>query len=402
MNDLKQCRANKLNQTFTGYEYPVSGIQTASRLPVAVFNTLSQPVTGTDLSRDEIYAVVARWDAMKTLADLYCRPALHEEFLNGPLPYVPPAVDGSIPDSLNEQDFHIDQYSLSFHQLELQDAFYRRFYQAATALWMLSEVIQLANIIQYSTVAEYNTVRQSLKTMLDSLNVKELFALREVENFLYSFLVPKIFAPYATSWSKLRDYVAGELSDRTNFANTWKRTMKTLRLTLTPRAIHQLLCFYADEEPLPANMSSILRDECAFGLRESNLITRITNVGGLRPKQRLGAMDFDAKDLERCVAGALRAMPAYERMSKSVLSAGWRGFITNTGFESWEDKVHGQLGELDEDWEDYRLAGLHAHIMPFHEKELAAKEERKRARRAKIDAARAAEIAANADEMDID
>ena len=44
---------------------------------------------------------------------------------------------------------------------------------------------------------------------------------------------------------------------------------------------------------------------------------------------------------------------------------------------------------MDEDWEDYRPEALHAHIVPFYENELAAKERRKLAAKARRDAARA-------------
>ena len=120
-------------------------------------------------------------------------------------------------------------------------------------------------------------------------------------------------------------------------------------------------------------------------------------------------MDFDARDMQRCMTKALHGMPAYERTSISALSAGWNSFITSTGMGSWEDIVQGELSRLDPDWDDYRLASLQAPIMPFYEKELATKQEKKKAKKAKREAARVAEIAANSvdtaeddDEIDLD
>ena len=52
------------------------------------------------------------------------------------------------------------------------------------------------------------------------------------------------------------------------------------------------------------------------------------------------------------------------------------------------DSVRGHLAHLDEDWEDYRLEALHAHIMPFYENELAARS-KESSRRRRRDAARA-------------
>ena len=409
MHDLKLSRACNINTTFTGYQYPVSDIPVDARPSVAVFDTLFQPPTQADLSPGEVYDAVMRWDGIKVLADLYRRPTLRSDFLEATLPYEPPKVDGTDPASLNQQDFHLSEQPLAFDRLQIQDNFSRRIYQAISALWMLLEAIKLANTIQYTDVDEYKDVRQSIKSLMDSLDIKELFALCEVENFFYGFLMPKLFAPYATSWSTLCHHVAGNLGDRNTLRTTWKRTMKIFRLSLDPKFLHQLLCYYDRGQPLPVNMSTILRHTSAFGLRESNLIGRITNVNGLLPKQRLGAMDFDAKDLQRCVTKALRETPAYERISKSALSAGWNSFITSTGLGSWEDVVRGELTRLDQDWDDYRLAGLHAHIMLFHEKELAAKQEKRQERKAKREAARAAEIAANSgdtteddNEMDLD
>ena len=40
--------------------------------------------------------------------------------------------------------------------------------------------------------------------------------------------------------------------------------------------------------------------------------------------------------------------------------------MTSTDFGTWEDSVEGHLAHLDEDWEDYRLEALHAHIMPLY------------------------------------
>jgi hypothetical protein len=61
-------------------------------------------------------------------------------------------------------------------------------------------------------------------------------------------------------------------------------------------------------------------------------------------------------------------MPAYEHMSKSTVSAGWKSFVTSTDVGSWEDNVRGHLARLDEDWEDYRPETLQAHTVPFYEK----------------------------------
>lgn len=136
------------------------------------------------------------------------------------MPYIPPTIDGSDPSSRSEQDFHFDQSPKPPSQLKAQDHFYTRFYQAVSALWLLSEAITLAITIQYASIAEYRETRRSLGTVLSLLNIKELFVLCKVENFLHSFILPRTFALYAKSWSDFRDYVAGDLSDRTNFANT--------------------------------------------------------------------------------------------------------------------------------------------------------------------------------------
>jgi hypothetical protein len=388
MHDLKLSRAHKLNNTFIGYQYPIADISASSRPPVAAFHSLFKSPKLRDLSAAEVRAVFVRWYYMKDLADLYLRPALLSEYVAADLPYIPPTIDGSDPSSQNEQDFHFDQSPKAPLQLKAQDIFYTRFYQAVSALWLLSEAITLANTIQYASIAEYKEIRQLLGTILDPLNIKELFVLCEVDNFLYSFILPKTFAPYAKSWSEFRDYVAGDLSDRNTFAHTWKRTMKIIRLSVSPKAICELLIRYAENEPLPRSMSWILRSSTSFGLRESNMIGRITNIDGLLPKQRLGPMDFGAKDLQRCASSLLRTMPAYEYMSNSAVSAGWKSFLAGTGLRSWHDRVKGGLAGLDDDWEDYRLDGLHAHIMVFHEKELAVKERRMMERRTRINAAR--------------
>ena len=53
---------------------------------------------------------------------------------------------------------------------------------------MLLAAIRLANTIQYTDVNEYKEVRKSTKSLMDSLDVKELFALCEVDNFFCGFL----------------------------------------------------------------------------------------------------------------------------------------------------------------------------------------------------------------------
>jgi len=55
---------------------------------------------------------------------------------------------------------------------------------------------------------------------LINLDIKDLFILSEVDHFLYSFMLPNLFAPYTTRWSQFRDRVAEDVSDRTNFSNT--------------------------------------------------------------------------------------------------------------------------------------------------------------------------------------
>jgi hypothetical protein len=97
-------------------------------------------------------------------------------------------------------------------------------------------------------------------------------------------------------------------------------------------------------------------------------------------------MHFDAKDMRRLMSSALCGMPTYEHMSKSTVSTGWKSFATRTDVGSWEGSVRGHLARLDEDWEDYKPEALQ------YENELAAKERRKLAAKAKRDAA-CAEIA---------
>ena len=104
---------------------------------------------------------------MRQLAAAYQLPSLHFEFIGGELPYLPPTFDGSDPNSRNEQDFHLDQRPLRLSQFKAQDEFQRRFYQAVSALWLVSQAIKLANIIQYSNDAEYEEVRRLLGTLLD-------------------------------------------------------------------------------------------------------------------------------------------------------------------------------------------------------------------------------------------
>jgi hypothetical protein len=77
-------------------------------------------------------------------------------------------------------------------------------------------------------------------------------------------MLPELFAPYATRWPQFRDHVADDLSDRTNFSNTWNRTMKTLRLSLNPGMLLDLLSQYATGEILPPNMAGILRSNLCF------------------------------------------------------------------------------------------------------------------------------------------
>ena len=87
--------------------------------------------------------------------------------------------------------------------------------------------------------------------------------------------------------------------------------------------------------------------------------------------------------MRRLVSSALRQ--AYEQ---STVSAGWKSVATSTDVWSWENSVRGHLAHLDEDWEDYRPEALHAHIVRFYENELAAKERRKLAAKARRDTAR--------------
>jgi hypothetical protein len=161
--------------------------------------------------------------------------------------------------------FHLDQRPLRLSQFKAQDEVKRRFYQALSTLRLVSEAIKLANIFQYSNVAEYK-VRRLLGTILDNRDIKDLFILCEADHFLYSFMLPKFFAPYATRFSQFRDHVAEDLSDHTNFSNPWKRTMKTLPLSLNLGMLLDLLSQYATGERLPPNMVGILRSTCALGL----------------------------------------------------------------------------------------------------------------------------------------
>jgi hypothetical protein len=411
VHDLKISRAQRIIRGFTGYQHPPSNIPAASRLVVADFSQLFDPLTGADLSRDEVETIAARWNGMKELAATYLITNLNHVFQETTLPYIPRKVlDGPLsPDELHP--FYLDQQLLRFSRDQDKDTFYRRFYHAGSALWLLTEAITLANAVQYTDVAEYKETRATVTFLLDGLSAKDLFTVCEVENFLYGFLLPKIFAPYAQSWSFFCTYAAGDLGFHTTFFDTWKRFMKIARLSFSPGDIIEWLAFMSRATNLPRIALSI-RGLTAFGLREWNMMGRITNVTGLGGNQRPDPIDFNAKSLQSCVARTLLQLPAFEGVSLSAARAGWESF--NAGEDpmaSWKCNVKGQLALLDRDWDDWRFAGLYDHVIANQRAELALKEQKKLANKAKREAARAeaarlaqqqADETVDEDAMDVD
>jgi hypothetical protein len=411
MHDLTISRAQRTLQGFTTYQYPPSNIPAASRPQISDFNQLFDPVTGADLSREEVEIIAARWNGMKDLAATYLLTDLNHVFQATTIPYIPRKVlDGPLsPDE--HQRFHLDQKLLRFSRNQHKDTFYRRFYQAGSALWLLAEAITLANAVHYSDIAEYKETRAAVNSLLDELSVKDLFAVCEVENFLYGFLLPKIFEPYARSWSIFRNYVAGGLGFHMTFFDTWKRFMKIARLSLSPGDIIEWLAFMSRTVHLPGIGTSI-RGSTAFGLREWNMMGRITNITGLGGNQRPEPIDFNKKSLQLCLARRLLQMPAFQSVSLSAARAGWQNFTAGgDAVGSWRCNIKGQLAFLDLDWDDWRFAGLYDHVMANHQAELAMKEQKKLANKAKRDAARAetarlaqqqADKTVDDDAMDID
>ena len=136
---------------------------------------------------------------MKELAATYLITDLNHGFRATTTPYIPRKVrDGALsPDE--HQRFYLNEQLLRFTRQQYKGVFYRRLYQASSALWLLTEAITLTNAVQYSDLVEYKETRAAVSSLLDGLSSKDLFAVCEIENFLYGFLLPKIFARYARS-----------------------------------------------------------------------------------------------------------------------------------------------------------------------------------------------------------
>jgi hypothetical protein len=127
-----------------------------------------------ELSDQQVWDIVARWQGLVLLRDMYLHPSIHRAYSKSPFLYM--YLYGDLPvqfsDALREeQDLDVQEEFLKHSRISAagdQDniliGYYRdssiseRFYMALTGYWLICEAMRFAKICRYPLQTEENKI----------------------------------------------------------------------------------------------------------------------------------------------------------------------------------------------------------------------------------------------------
>ncbi|KAI9735981.1 MAG: hypothetical protein M1834_001447 [Cirrosporium novae-zelandiae] len=253
-HDIQLCHFLTTNQEFAS-NYAISNQRPdRSVRPHASVSRHIYSATANDLTDEYVWDIVCRWQALRVLQDLYRDRSIHLTYCKSVFPYTTGldseealskmcAKEGplSLPNVSETTSAETAKLPFSFQETQ-------RFYKALTAHWLAIETLRLSRTSFYDTSSErprrFDEVELLWRDCHDR-TLQETLDILEVYDFVYGFLVRKIFADVAHtySWVEGRDemlfYV--ELLNNIPRYRDWYFFVKDACTFLPPTNIIELL-----------------------------------------------------------------------------------------------------------------------------------------------------------------
>jgi len=209
------------------------------------------------LSDQQVWDIVARWQGLALLRDMYLCPSIHLSYCRSPSSYnsiyeIPRAQhEDPVP---QEQEIDVQEEYLSrlnsnvadgqasFLAVHARDACTtERFYMALTGYWLAIEGVRYAQICRYPLQSVQNEAWDAVDTLWDDgRTMQEIFNMLEVFDFVYGYLIRQIQCSRIdtfTQWVEDQDY----LFDTETMETNWQYFIHDMRVMFSPADVIELL-----------------------------------------------------------------------------------------------------------------------------------------------------------------
>lgn len=211
---------------------------------------------------DHVWEIVARWQGIKPLYDLYSLPSIQKRFREADYevfePYdlmyhtevLPRPYEEMVLEKAADMSAELREHCQPGGQIDREEGVgsYEHFYVALVAGWLNIEVRRVGLICYCKFQSEQNELWDVIKALWTGKTFVLLFHMIEVQDFVYGFLMREL---HCTRVDTIDDWYAFEMprlpweeeepEGARDIGVWWKHWVDEIQLTLSPPDIIQLL-----------------------------------------------------------------------------------------------------------------------------------------------------------------
>ena len=269
---------------------------------------------GHRLSDQNVWDIVARWQGLKTLFDLYRHPPTHQLYRQSqPCDLhdyeMPPAeiMQPRLFQELRSLPTNHECVSNPDTTTADRETIYPYFYKALIRYWLICEAMRLAKICYYQLQSEENKTWEEIDYLIsNSMSLWEAAHVLEVYDFVYDFLMRQLQCSQIENFSQ---WVDGRQQFWPNHTreSRWITFVHELRVTLCPADVIELLNWTFLWQQYPFENSLWTSEQKTAYLRQRLLFNpAFPGQVGFKDSRVSPDTSFTSRDLEDSVYAALR------------------------------------------------------------------------------------------------
>jgi hypothetical protein len=284
------------------------------------------------LSDQQVWDIVARWQGLAVLRDIYQNPSVLGVFCRYPLidedSYCV-SSDGPLQiRKIREDQPDVDiQEQHSTIPPQRQDEIFPRLYLATTRYWLLCEAMRLAKICTYPPQSEENKLWNEIYAFcFGGTSLLEAIQVLEAYDFTFNFLIGQLQCAKVDGfmeWVKEGDFIY----ENETLESNWVFFLQYLRISLSPADILELSIYSRHWKQNPDKVPEWSPDRKYRYLRD-RLFFQYGFPGRIWMKEVGESPDtsFTARDLEKAVELKLNA---HSTDSKQSWQQAWQEYRDN-------------------------------------------------------------------------
>ncbi|KAF9887296.1 hypothetical protein FE257_010291 [Aspergillus nanangensis] len=269
------------------------------------------------LSDGQIWDIVARWQGMKLLRDMYQHPSVSQSYCHSPAiecdeTGFPPGRYAEISDLVSQQSDTLELYGDSNTLSRCQKDIFPQFYRALTGHWLLCEAMRLAKICTYPRSSEQNKTWKEIYSFCTSgKSLLEALQILEVYEFTFDYLIRPLQCIDVHNFAEWIEDKDGFLfPEDTPEGSNWIYFLYCLRVSLSPADVIELSIYSYHRRQNSGELGDWGPNQKFRYLRERLVFEPAFHGQVLTNDDRTSPdIDYTVRDLEKAVELSLTALP---------------------------------------------------------------------------------------------